>query len=286
MLRTHSQVVSVRDFEDPELRAIIGDMYRHTWPEHSSTPVEDIPIVLDTRRWENALAVDALTRFGNIDESAVVLGVGAGIEVTSFYLAKIARLVMASDLYLDSKEWADVAPRTMLSSPADFSPFPIDPHRLLGVHVDATNMSLPSEFFDGVFSSSSIEHFLGFDRVEAAAAEIGRVLKPGGVASISTKLRIDGPSQVISWGHDTVLFSESDIRKRIVEPSGCELVGDLDLEIDDETVATDKQLVALLGDLGKEASLDARLRRFPNLVVTHEGFVFCSVNLVLRKPTS
>ena len=221
MLRTHSKVVSVRDFEDPELRAIIGDMYRHTWPEHSSTPVEDIPIVLDTRRWENALAVDALTRFGNIDESAVVLGVGAGIEVTSFYLAKIARLVMASDLYLDSKEW-----------------------------------------------------------------EIGRVLKPGGVASISTKLRIDGPSQVISWGHDTVLFSESDIRKRIVEPSGCELVGDLDLEIDDETVATDKQLVALLGDLGKEASLDARLRRFPNLVVTHEGFVFCSVNLVLRKPTS
>ncbi|MGA9147588.1 MAG: hypothetical protein WBZ04_08525, partial [Candidatus Nanopelagicales bacterium] len=83
MLRTHSKVVSVRDFEDPELRAIIGDMYRHTWPEHSSTPVEDIPIVLDTRRWENALAVDALTRFGNIDESAVVLGVGAGIEVTS-----------------------------------------------------------------------------------------------------------------------------------------------------------------------------------------------------------
>ena len=284
MLETFSKVISTADFTDPDIQEIAAEMYRHTWPEHSDTPWQDVPVVYDTKRWENALAVLSLRKFGALDEKSVILGVGTGTEVTAFYLARIARLVLASDIYLESGPWNEVAPPEMLSDAAQFSPFPVDSRRILGIHLDARKMNLPDNFVDGVFSSGSIEYFGGFKEVAAAAAEIGRVLKPGGVASIATTFRLAGPQGAVSWGVETMLFTRDDLYRSIVKPSGCDLVGELQTVVDAATLATRNQTVGFLGTLGSAATMMKRLEWYPNLVLTHEGFVFCSVNLVLRKP--
>jgi len=284
VLDSLSKVISTADFEDPEIQEIIAEMYRHAWPEHAHTHWTGIPVVFDTKRWEHALAVAALRRHGALRDDSILLGVGAGTEVTSFYLARFARLVLASDIYLDSGPWKDVAPPEMLMDASTLSPFPVDRRSILGVHLDARAMNLPDDFVDGIFSSGSIEYFGGFEQVAAAASEIGRVLKPGGVASIATTFRLAGPGDVVSWGIETMLFTEADLRRHIIDSSGCELVGELLTEVDSDTLATRNQTVGFLGPIGRAGTLNARLKWCPNLVLAHQGFVFCTVNIVLRKP--
>jgi ubiquinone/menaquinone biosynthesis C-methylase UbiE len=55
--------------------------------------------------------------------------------------------------------------------------------------MDATNLEFPSESFDIAFSISSIEHFGGKNHSGALRSlkEIERVLKTGGIATISTE---------------------------------------------------------------------------------------------------
>ena len=62
--------------------------------------------------------------------------------------------------------------------------------------------------FDGIFSSSSIEHF-GGPATCAALKEMHRVLRPGGVLSISTEFRIEGPSPA---GPGCLMFDEAELR--------------------------------------------------------------------------
>ncbi len=60
-------------------------------------------------------------------------------------------------------------------------------------HIDGRWLRFPDETFDGIYSSGSIEHFGGLDFVANAAFEMGRVLKPGGVLTLSTEFKIAGP---------------------------------------------------------------------------------------------
>ena len=53
--------------------------------------------------------------------------------------------------------------------------------------MDARRLDLPDDSFDVVFSLSSIEHFSSPRAIARAAAEMGRVLRPGGHAFIATE---------------------------------------------------------------------------------------------------
>lgn len=258
-----NRVCNLRHFADPDLRQTLLDIYGSDTVFTSQ---------IHRKSWEVASAVMALRQGGALREGARILGVGAGKEVTIFHLTRYAGEVHATDLYVDAGIWSEHAPGQMLLDPLACAPFPDwQPQRLIVQHMDARRLRYPDNHFDGVFTSSSIEHFGTREDVAQAAAELGRVLKPGGVATISTEWMISGGA---SMGFDGVLlFDEDAIRRYIVEPSGLAMVDDLEFEVDDESLATEVTLEAAI----------ARLT-YPHVVLRHKGYQFTSVHLALRKP--
>lgn len=267
-----NRVCNLKDFKNAAFRTGLDDIFGESCAYDGK---------VHRKSAEIANAVMALRQGGATRPGARVLGIGAGKEPTIFHLTRFAE-VHATDLYLDAGVWSENAPAQMLIDPMAVEldifgkkVFPADlgclPERLIVQHMDARNLRYPDNHFDGVFTSSSIEHFGSREDVAAATREIGRVLKPGGIASISTEWMISGSAYM---GFDGVLlFDEDAIRRYIVEPSGLEMVDTLEYEVDDETMAT-------------EVTLEDAIQHttYPHIVLSHEGYKFTSVHLALRKP--
>ena len=76
----------------------------------------------------------------------------------------------------------------MLIDPGKFAPHPFN-RRRIGVQVmDGTSITFEDNSFDAALSYSSIEHFGSREAIVKTMKEIERVLKPGGVASITTEI--------------------------------------------------------------------------------------------------
>ena len=229
--------------------------------------------------WEIEMALKTLHDLGGAHPNANILGVGAGTERTIFELANAqsSALVTATDIYNEPGVWAGWHGAKFLQNPHKFAPvgLPYDPARVAAMHVDMCDMPYEDEVYDAVFSSGSIEHvgksgIFDTDAISAAAREIGRVLKKGGIASISTEFKVSGEG----WGFGHVrLFSKEDILRYIVEPSGLELVGEVDWEYH--------------GDLGDFVELvdavnNPKAEEMKPLL-RHDGFLFTSIHIVMRK---
>jgi SAM-dependent methyltransferase len=171
--------------------------------------------------------------------------------------------------------------------------------------MDAKALDFPDDTFDAVFTLSSIEHFGSEPQVARAAKEIGRVLKPGGVAMIVTEC-FAGRSPMnskllqtaIRWGtlnrkmrkatplrRAIDVFTPEELRIWIVRPSGLRLVQPLDLELGPETY---ENPIRWFGE-GRFASEF----EYPHLLIQPEGSLgplkaggapFTSVALPLGKP--
>lgn len=225
------------------------------------------------KQWEIQMALHALGDLGAAGENKVVLGVGAGHEATIFHLAEQCAQVVATDLYEDAGMWAGHAPKAMLHDPGRFAPAGVsfDPERLVVQHADMLALPFEDMSFDGVFSSGSIEHVGSFDDVAVAAAEIGRVLKVGGIASISTEWKLDGKGY--GWP-GVLLFDLNRLYEYLIEPSGLVPVDEPMLTVDLANYAP-VSLEAMVGGFVPDEELAVRSD-------TH-GFVFTSVHLALRK---
>jgi SAM-dependent methyltransferase len=267
-----NKACGLEDFTDPELVAVLRDVFV---PEVERSA--GYPAGAERRKhWEVAMSVRALREFGALRPDAELLGVGAGSEATVFYLTRHARRVVATDLYLAPGVWEREAHPLMLIAPEQLSPFPFERERLEVLHMDGRWLRFPDDSFDGIFSSGSIEHFGDLEDLAAAAFEMGRVLKPGGVLALATELLLEGPPGSIGWP-GVVLFSPQRLRRHVIAASGLEPVDELDLEVSDRTLATGRPLEEMIREIenGRE--------RFPHLVLTHDGQMFCSVHLTLRK---
>ncbi|MDQ4149972.1 MAG: FkbM family methyltransferase [Actinomycetota bacterium] len=282
-----NKACEIEDFSDPELAATIREICDY---KLGFFPPE-FPLGAEYNKdWEVAMAVRALRKFGALTPDSMVLGVAAGQEDTLFFLTRHCRMVFATDRYLDASEWSPVAPVTMLVEPAPTAPVAFDPHRLVVQHMDGRSLRFPDGFFDGIFSSGSIEHFGGLEDVAAAAYEMGRVLKRGGLLSISTVFRCGGTAEGPGFP-GTLVMSPEELRRYILAASGLELVDDLQLEVSEATLATERRLAEVLAEKderrvagGRWAEVpDYALWDFPHLILEHDGYVFDSVHLALRK---
>src|SRR3989441_920471 len=83
----------------------------------------------------------------------------------------------------------------------------------------------------------ALDHFGELQDAAYAAFEMGRVLKPGGVLSLSTEFRLTGPPGGIGWPGMTLLFSKEHLLRYIVEASGLEPVDEIDIDVSDATLA-------------------------------------------------
>jgi ubiquinone/menaquinone biosynthesis C-methylase UbiE len=90
--------------------------------------------------------------------------------------------------------------------------------------MDGRNLLFQSNSFDIVFSLSSIEHFGGKDSAARAMEEMGRVLKPGGIAVIATEFILNGKEH-------SEFFTEKDLLEYVVKPSGMQLIQNIGFTI-------------------------------------------------------
>ncbi|ADK85322.1 Methyltransferase type 11 [Desulfarculus baarsii DSM 2075] len=169
--------------------------------------------------WEWTQTIYGLDLLGALGPERRCLGVGAGHEPVAYWLANKTGEVIATDLYEGS--WAVDGSRegdpTVLDDPKKYAPFPYREDRLRFMRMDGTKLDFPDESFDVVFSISSIEHFGGHEASARSMAEIGRVLKPGGVAAIATEC-------IVNDSNHQEFFRIEELERYIVAPSGLKLI--------------------------------------------------------------
>jgi SAM-dependent methyltransferase len=220
------------------------------------------------KAWEWIQCVYGLERLDALGPAVRVLGVGAGHEPVLFYLANHSALTVATDLY--GGDFTDAiaaeADPGFLRDPSQYAPFEYARDRLVALPADGRRLPFAGGSFDVVYSLSSIEHFGGHDMAAMAMAEMGRVLRPGGICCVATELILEG-------GTHGEYFTREELDVWIIGPSGLVLVEPLDdtppprRYIDDPVPIPENPL------------------KTPHLVLATGDLRWTSVMLFLRKPT-
>jgi SAM-dependent methyltransferase len=258
-----TKLCNVEEFDNPQVEAQIKRIY------------PDFPLVWTRRKaLESAVMYLALQDAGALKRDARCLVVGAGSERFPYTLTTELAEVHLTDLYMDAGVWANITPRDMLTTPEKFVPasLPWEPQRLVVQHMDARHLRYPDASFEIVLSSGSIEHFGTLEDIAQAASEMGRVLKPGGIAVLTTEFKISGNG--VGWP-GTYLFTPELLQQFIVAPSGL-ILDEPDLHLTPASLATEAQLDDLIA--GRPVKYEVVIRQDP--------YLFCSVHLVLRKPAA
>jgi SAM-dependent methyltransferase len=283
--RKYVKLCDIRDFADPAVRERIDDM----------TPGVEPPSHLHRKHWEFAMLTLFLEDSALLREDARLLSVGAGHETVLFWLANRVAQVVATDIYGEGKYSKEEADRTMLTDPASFSPYPYRESHLEVKRMDARRLEFSDDSFDAVFALSSIEHFGSWADIRCAASEMGRVLRPGGCAYITTECFL-GRSVLTPFVQEAThkvtggrtfgsmrVFTPESLRSEIVEPSGLELVQPLD--------TTPPETVPNVIVMQKNRPLEsADGKPFPHVAVRVKLFgartqSWTSIGLALSKPS-
>jgi len=260
--RQYAKLCELRDFNDPALIAAI----------RSLVPERDPHAHVERKVWEFAMVMLFLEEMGYLDERSQVLSVGAGDERILFWLTtRIGRMV-ATDIYGEGSFADGEAQASMLEDPAAHAPaYDWRGDRLDVRKMDARKLEFPDASFDAVFTVSSIEHFGSPSDIARAAAEIGRVLRPGGHAVIITECLLR---------RHPLNSAPVDLAVRIVRPSGLTMMQPLSLDVSADswnnvtTIDPSGQLSSRTGDL------------YPMILLRVDRSVFTSACLVLTKPAT
>ena len=215
----YNTMLKLEDFQDDSFIKMHKDIFAHCYSDLANYPTNQET----AKAWEITLSARALKDFGALHPNSELLGVAAGFEHTAFWLTNHAKRVFVTDLYLVNRHWTE-ADSGMLTNPGQFAVHSLkwQPRRMVVQHMNALDLLYEDNSFDGVFSCGSIEHFGSLENVSVAMAEVGRVLKPGGVAVIATEFRISGPEGIGVPG--SMVFTPDMIMSSVVEASGLTLV--------------------------------------------------------------
>lgn len=280
-----NRAINVEDFADPSVRSTIREVFAHEVALHP-----DFPSGREHRKhWEIAMAVLTLRETGVLRPDAEVLGIGAGNEATIFWLTNHVRRVWATDLYADPGVWEPNASPSMMTEPGRHWPGPWNPRRLVVQHVNALELPYDDESFDAIFSSGSIEHFGGLDQARQAMAEAYRVLKPGGVVSMSTEYLLDGDP--LATAEQTIMFTSELIADVLIGDHDWAEVTPPDHNVSPATLGTEMPIEEMLAEYqrhieeedGNVHLHELEMGRYPHAVLRAGANVFTSVHLALRK---
>lgn len=262
---------------------------REVFPWGTRVHGRDFPRGAEYRKhWEVVQAARTMAATGALRPDAEVLGVGAGTEPTLFWLTNHVRRVFATDLYLGD-EWQESASARMLVEPGSAWDGPWNPRRLVVQHMDALDLRYEDDSFDAVFSSSSIEHFGTHEQVAQSVREAHRVLKPGGVLTVSTELRLAGPGPGLP---DILLFDPEELARCLTDAAPWEPVGPVRPDVPDLSVAVEfaeaaADVQAHVAEHGEIRWSRLRWSRYPQVALRHQDFddvrVWTSVHRALRK---
>ena len=271
----HCKLCELADFSDPELRDLIRDVYSADLREVG----DDFPKGWEYRKyWEVAMTLRAFRHLGLFRDDAQVLGVGAGHEATLYWLTRVVGKVVATDLYATDDSWSQSdSGSEMLVDPGQFWDEQWNPERLEVKHMSGLDLQFPDESFDAIFSSSSIEHFGGWEDVRRGVEEMHRVLKPGGVVALATEFRLEGPTMGMAGA---LVFDEPELRSLLMDGLWWDPVTPLETEISPETVATEVSFREALKDSERGQRWWSR---YPHLVLRDGDLQWTSVHVALVK---
>jgi SAM-dependent methyltransferase len=221
-----------------------------------------------------------MRRFGKLNEKSTAIGVGSGTEPVPFYLANKVKHVYATDLYGQNDGWKRAAPSDFPENPKKYTPFPYKEDALTVLRMDGTKLEFPSESFDIAFSFSSIEHFGGGDRKNHSGAlrslkEIERVLKPGGLAVITTEYIINDKEHPEFFNRRTIYSDLIDKLERL------KLVEPIDLRITSKTLDTVIDFFTI--DVNWDKMDNDYKKTHPVILIRARNILFTSIMLVFRK---
>ncbi len=265
----YNTALKLEHFQNPAFRAEMREVFAHLAANYADYPNGNEV----AKVWEITQAVRGLRDHGSMHRNADILGVAAGHEHTVFYLTNYVRRVFATDLYANNVDWNEAA-AGMLTTPAGFAAPGLvwNPRRLIVQHMDALNLNYEDGVFDGIFSCGSLEHFGTLQNVARAVSEMARVLKPGGILTLSTEFRIDGPAE---YGYPgTLIFTPDMLMSHVIRPSGLEPVDDLDFTVSSKT----RDCAYPISEAVEKGT------RSRSIALSNAGFVWTSVALCLRRP--
>lgn len=183
-----SEIINVSRYDDPEWIALHRDIETYSTDKHVFQHTGN---QVHRKGWEWTQAVYGLSKHGLLKPNARGLGVGAGREAIIFYLADRVGEVVATDLYGMNEEWTQnlgaEAPAEILNDATQYCPRDFRKDNLSFQIADGTNLPYDDNSFDFCWSLSSIEHFGGHEAAARAIREMGRILRPGGIAAVATE---------------------------------------------------------------------------------------------------
>lgn len=211
-------------------------------------------------------AAYGLDLLGKLGDDIKCLGVGSGHEALVYWLANHTGHVLATDLYEGSwtKKGSREGDPAVLADADRYAPFDYRRDRLEFRRMDGTSLELDDASFDVCFSMSSIEHFGGNAQAAKAMAEMGRVLKPGGVIALATEA-------VLNDKDDKEFFRFPELARHVVAASGCRLV-------QAPVFRVPRYALEHPTHMPHEQALT------PHLVLEQKGVLYTSVMLFLQKP--
>jgi SAM-dependent methyltransferase len=223
----------------------------------------DDPARFHRKIWEFNQTLFGLRALRRLAPDAVALGIGCGHEELMYFLANRVARVVATDLYegayIGGESDADV-----LEYPEKYAPFRyrrdhLEVRRMNGLSLEAVDAS-----FDFAFCLSSIEHFGSRADKLQALREMFRVLRPGGVAVVTTEVILN------RLGRGRQYFRAS-LLDRLVTEAGFVLDRPPDLRVEHDYA---RRPLAL--------PMDTFVT--PHVVLRNFNTIYTSVALFLMKP--
>ena len=289
--RQYAKLCDLRDFDDPELVARTREIQQEPDPA----------VAIERKLWEEGLLALFMEDVGALDDRGEILAVGAGREPVLYWLANRAKRVVATDIYGEGEFSGREAEVSMLDDPSAHAPFPYREDRLEARWMDARELDFPDASFDAVYTLSSIEHFGSPRDIKRAAAEIGRVLRPGGHAFVVTEMLVklhsidtapaDFLRRVATLNRHRRLatplrrsylddaFKRSELMRRVVRASGLRLKQPLDTTLSPESWEN----LARYAE-GSTEIVTPSGSFYPHILLQVSASVFTSVALPLQKP--
>jgi SAM-dependent methyltransferase len=262
-----NKLCCIEDWKNSEITATISKLRKEGG---------GYPSIIDRKEWEWAMGLIAMGRFDRLNKNSIALGIGSGKEDILFYLANNLNHVYATDLYID-KKWEEETPADFPENPAKYAPFPYKKNALTALKMDGTKLEFPSEEFDIVFSFSSIEHFGGENHSGALKSlkEMERVLKPNGIAIVTTEYIINGKD------HPEFFNSQNIYSDLIDKVEDIQLVEPLDLRITTDTLDTIMEYYSVAFDWIYKS--DEFKKTHPHILLRLRDLLFTSMMIVFQK---
>jgi SAM-dependent methyltransferase len=266
-----NRLCNFEDWDDPALQATMRRVlsnFAKAYPHY--------PKGIEHRKaWEYAHVLNGLERLGAIRPESMLLSVAGGHEETAYYLTTLVRWVFLVDIYGVGGFSGSEAQTTVLTDPDKFASIPYNRNRLVVQYMNALDLRFEENTFDGVFCMSSIEHFGGVSGAVESLKQMHRVLKPGGIAAITTECVVNGAPVFDQPG--LCLFTPAMIEDLTKSVPGLSLVEPVDFTITQRSLQTSYPLTKAIEDIARGHT------EYPHIVVELEGRQFTSIALFFRK---